>query len=310
MPAWISWLFPEQASTLASKVDSLYLFLVLLTGAVALLVFILITVFAIRYRRSKANAIGANIEGSVPLELFWTLSPLIIFIVIYLWGAVLYFERSTPPTGSMEIYVVAKQWMWKMQHLEGPREIGQLHVPVGVPVRLVMTSQDVVHSFGVPAFRIKQDVLPGRYTTQWFKATKPGRYHLFCSEYCGNQHSKMGGWIEVMSQADYQRWLDSERLSQPMTTGGSKLFNQFGCNSCHTAENTERGPSLYNLYSRRVPLEGGGSAVADEGYLRESILNPSAKIVQGCKPLMPTYQGQAGEEQLNELLEYIKSLKR
>ncbi len=310
MPAWISWLFPEQASTLASKVDLLYLFMILITGAVALLVFVLVTVFAIRYRRTATNRQGANIAGSTPLELFWTASPLVIFMGMFLWGAVLYYDRSTPPTGSMDIYVVAKQWMWKLQHLEGPREINELHIPVGVPVRLVMTSQDVVHSFFVPAFRIKQDVLPGRYTTEWFQATKPGRYHLFCAEYCGNQHSHMGGWIEVMSPADYQDWLDSERLSQPMTASGAQLFSQLGCGSCHTSSGADLGPSLYNLYSRPVPLEGGGSVVADESYLRESILNPAAKIVRGYKPIMPTYQGQIGNEQLNELLEYVKSLKR
>jgi cytochrome c oxidase subunit II len=310
MPAWISWLFPEQASTLSSKVDLLYLFMILVTGAVATLVFFLITVFAIRYRRTAENQKGANIEGSIFLETFWTGTPLLIFIGMFVWGAVLYYERSAPPAGSMEIYVVAKQWMWKLQHSEGPREINELHVPVGVPVRLVMTSQDVIHSFFVPAFRIKQDVLPGRYTTQWFQATKPGQYHLFCAEYCGNQHSRMAGYIQVMSPADYQAWIDSQRLSQPMPASGQTVFNQLGCSSCHSGESTGRGPSLYNLYGRSVPLQSGGTALAEESYLRESILNPAAKLVQGYKPVMPTYQGQIGDDQLNELIDYIKSLKR
>ncbi len=310
MPAWLSWLFPETASTLASKVDALFLFLLIVTGAVAVLVFFLVTVFMIRFRRRRPWQNGAYIEGSVPLETVWSLIPLGIFMIFFVWGAALYYERSTPPAGSMEIYVVAKQWMWKLQHPEGPREINELHVPVGVPVKLVMTSQDVIHSFFVPAFRIKQDVLPGRYTTEWFQATKTGRFHLFCAEYCGNQHSKMTGWVNVMEPAEYQNWLGSQRELQPMLASGEKLFEQLGCKTCHTDTDTEKGPTLLGVYGRTVELENGGSAFADDGYLREAILDPAAKIVRGYKPLMPTYQGQIQEEQLSQLLEYIKSLKK
>jgi cytochrome c oxidase subunit 2 len=195
-----------------------------------------------------------------------------------------------------------------MQHLEGPREINELHVPVGTPVRLVMTSQDAIHSFFVPAFRIKQDVLPGRYTTHWFQATKPGRYHLFCAEYCGNLHSRMQGWIEVMMPGEFQKWLDSERNTQPMSAAGESLFTRLGCGSCHGAASTSQGPSLHNIYGRPRPLQGGGSVVADESYLRESILDPAAKTVQGYAQVMPTYQGQLSNEQLNELIEYMKLL--
>ena len=310
MPAWVSWLFPAQASTLAPKVDYLFLFLILTTGSVLVLVFLLVAVFSIRYRRRLPDQVGADIAGSNILETFWTATPLVIFIIMFVWGAVLYFERSKPPAGSMEIYVVAKQWMWKLQHPEGPREINELHVPLGVPVRLVMTSQDVIHSFFVPAFRIKQDVLPGRYTSEWFQATKPGRYHLFCAEYCGSQHSRMGGWVEVMDPADYQNWLDSERVSESMVASGQRLFESLGCSGCHGPSDTARGPSLLNLYGRSVQLEGGGSVIADESYIRESIVNPGTKIVPGYKPLMPTYQGQVGEDQLVQLIEYIKSLRK
>jgi len=310
MPAWLSWLFPEQASTLAPKVDYLFLFLILASGAVALLVFLLITIFAVRYRRRSPDEVGADIEGSPMLEIFWTVTPLLIFLAMFVWGAVLYFERSRPPDGAIQIYVVAKQWMWKLQHREGPREINELHVPVGVAVRLVMTSQDVIHSFYVPAFRIKQDVLPGRYTSEWFQATKPGRYHLFCAEYCGSQHSRMKGWVEVMAPADYQNWLDSQRLSEAMVVSGQRLFRSLGCNGCHGPVDTARGPSLFNVYGRAVELQGGGSVIADEGYLRQAILNPGVQVVLGYKPLMPTYQGQLGEDQVTQLIEYMKSLKR
>jgi cytochrome c oxidase subunit 2 len=310
MPAWISWLFPQQASTLAPTLDALYLFLILTTGSVLVLVFALIAIFSIRYRRRSPDEVGADIEGSPILEIFWTATPLFVFMVMFIWGAVLYFERSKPPAGSLEIYVVAKQWMWKLQHQEGAREINELHVPLGVPVRLVMTSQDVIHSLFIPAFRIKQDVLPGRYTSEWFQATKPGRYHLFCAEYCGSQHSKMSGWVEVMGPADYQNWLDSERLSESMAVSGQRLFRSLGCDGCHGAADTARGPSLLNLYERTVQLEGGAAVVADESYLRESIVNPGGQVVRGYKPLMPTYQGQIGEDQLTQLIQYMKSLKR
>lgn len=308
MPSWLSWLLPDQASTLAPETDALFLFLVALTGFVALLVFILITRFAIRYRRRPGNEKGADIPGFMSMEIAWSLVPLLIFMGIFLWGAVLYYQRSTPPPDAINVYVVAKQWMWKMQHLEGPREINELHVPLGAPVRLVMTSQDVIHSFFVPAFRIKQDVLPGRYTTHWFQATKPGRYHLFCAEYCGNLHSRMRGWIEVMPPPDFQKWLDSERRTQPMTAVGESLFAKLGCAGCHTDTDTSRGPSLHNIYARPRPLQGGKSVIADESYLRESVLNPAAKTVEGYPPIMPTYQGQIGDEELNELIEYMKSL--
>jgi cytochrome c oxidase subunit 2 len=231
-------------------------------------------------------------------------------MVMFGWGAVLYVRNAQAPAGTFEIYVVGKQWMWKLQHPEGNREINELHVPIGVPIRLIMTSEDVIHSFYVPAFRIKQDVLPGRYTTMWFQPTRPGKYHLFCAEYCGNQHAGMGGWVYVMEPAEYEKWLTGGSSGESMAASGQALFERLGCNTCHRPEGSGRGPSLVGLLGRQVPLMDGRTVVADEGYVRESILNPRAKILLGFQPLMPTFQGQVSEEQLLQLLAYIKSLKQ
>src|SRR5271157_1541840 len=201
-------LWPERASTLAGHVDALYIFLLIVTGMMALLVFVLVIFFAARFRH-RPGVLAEQIEGSKPLEITWSTIPFLVFMVIFDWGAVVYFKERTPPADSTEVYIVAKQWMWKAEHAEGQREINELHVPVGRDVKLIMTSQDVIHSFFVPAFRIKQDVLPGRYTTLWFHATKAGTYHLFCSQYCGTQHSGMVGWIKVMEPSDYEAWMSS-----------------------------------------------------------------------------------------------------
>lgn len=298
-------LFPEAASTLAPGVDHLYIFLVTVSGLMMVLIAALIVIFAVRYRRRSEEQRAVQILGSVGLEVFWSVVPLGVFMVMFFWGADLYYRHATPPANASEIYVVAKQWMWKLQHPEGPREINELHVPTGRAVKLVMTSEDVVHSFFVPAFRVKQDVLPGRYTILWFEATKPGRYHLFCAEYCGLSHSNMIGWIDVMTPTDYQKWLGGGGTGATMAAAGESLFRDLGCATCHSRE----CPPLQGLYGRMVPLEGGGAVVADDAYIRESILDPQAKIVRGYQPLMPTYRGQVTEEGLLQLLTYIKSLK-
>jgi cytochrome c oxidase subunit 2 len=228
--------------------------------------------------------------------------------MIFLWGALIYFRERTPPRGATEVYVVAKQWMWKLQHEEGQREINELHVPVGRDVKMILTSQDVIHSFYVPAFRIKQDVLPGRYTTAWFRATKAGTYHLFCAEYCGSQHSGMIGQVVVLEPAQYQLWLSGGGASGSMASNGQNLFQQLGCSTCHRSDTQGRGPNLVGLFGKPVQLEDGRIVTADENYIRESILSPSAKVVSGFKPIMPVFQGLVNEEQLNALLAYIKSL--
>src|SRR5947209_390141 len=300
-------LWPARASTGAGNVDALYIFLVALSAFMSAAIFTMILVFAARYRR-RPGIKAEQIEGSTALELTWSVVPLAIFMVIFVWGAVIYFQERTPPRGATEVYVVAKQWMWKLQHEEGHREINELHVPVGREVKMIMTSQDVIHSFYVPAFRIKQDVLPGRYTTFWFQATKSGTYHLFCAEYCGTQHSGMIGQVVVMEPAQYEAWLSGGGAVGSLASNGQNIFQQLGCITCHRSDTQGRGPNLVGLFGKQVQLEDGRTVIADENYVRESILNPSAKIVSGFKPIMPVFQGLVSEEQLNALIAYIKSL--
>jgi cytochrome c oxidase subunit 2 len=300
-------LWPARASTGAGNVDALYIFLLLLSGFMCLAIFMMIVVFALRYRRQPGRA-AEQIEGSTALEITWSVVPLGIFMVIFAWGAFIFFQERTPPRDASEVYVVAKQWMWKLEHVEGQREINELHVPVGRDVKLIMTSQDVIHSFYVPAFRIKQDVLPGRYTTAWFRATKPGVYHLFCAEYCGSQHSGMIGQVMVMEPAQYQAWLSGGSTSGSLASNGESIFQQLGCVTCHRSDTQGRGPNLAGIFGKPVQLEDGRTVVADENYIRESILSPSAKVVKGFKPIMPVFQGLVSEEQLTELVAYVKSL--
>ncbi|HUK23556.1 MAG TPA: cytochrome c oxidase subunit II [Terriglobales bacterium] len=299
-------LWPARASVGAANVDALYIFLVALSVFTCVAIFTMILVFAVKYRR-RPGVVAEQIEGSNALEITWSVIPMIIFLFIFAWGAVIYFHERTPARDSAQIYVVAKQWMWKLQHEEGVREINELHVPVDRDVELIMTSQDVIHSFYVPAFRIKQDVLPGRYTTFWFRATKTGTYHLFCAEYCGTQHSGMIGQIVVMEPAQYEAWL-SGGPSIPLPQAGQKLFAELGCSTCHRADTQGRGPSLEGVFGKPVMLEDGRTVMADENYVRESILTPAAKVVKGFKPVMPVFQGLVSDEQLNALVAYVKSL--
>jgi cytochrome c oxidase subunit 2 len=300
-------LWPERASSGAGNVDALYIFLLLLSAVMCVAIFTMILVFATKYRRRRGISAQA-IEGSTTLEIAWSVIPMGIFMVIFAWGAFIYFEERTPPQDATEVYVVAKQWMWKLQHEEGQREINELHVPVGRDVKMIMTSQDVIHSFYVPAFRIKQDVLPDRYTTAWFRATKPGVYHLFCSQYCGTMHSGMIGQVVVMEPALYQAWLSGGTTSASLAVTGETVFQQLGCPTCHRADSQGRGPSLVGLFGKPVELQDGSTVVADENYIRESVLSPNAKIVRGFQPIMPVFQGLVGEEQLTALVAYVKSL--
>jgi cytochrome c oxidase subunit II len=230
-------------------------------------------------------------------------------MVMFAWGAKVFFDLYRPPAGAMEIFVVGKQWMWKVQHADGQREINELHVPVGRPVKLMMGSEDVIHSYYIPAFRVKADVIPGRYNSMWFTATKPGRYHLFCAEYCGTKHSGMIGWVTAMEPADFQAWLGggAGTATSPVAAG-EKLFQDLACNTCHQAGPQARGPLLAGIYGKPVELQGGGTVTIDDAYLRESIVNPQAKVVAGFQPIMPTFQGMVTEEQLLQLIAYVKSL--
>jgi len=301
-------LFPDQASIQAEKVDALFFFLVAVTGAVAVLVTVLIIYFAVRYRRRPNVPSPPRILGSVWLETVWSVVPFLIFLVMFAWGAQVYFVLTRPPEDALEVYVVGKQWMWKIQHPEGHREINKLHVHVGKPIKLTLTSEDVIHDFSVPAFRTKIDVLPGRYVHTWFRATKPGRYHLFCAQYCGTNHAGMTGSVVVMEPAEYEQWLNS-RAEGSLALEGRKLFLKLQCVSCHSADSRARAPVLENLFGRPVHLRDGRTVTADEGYIRESILKPQAKVVAGWEPIMPTFEGQVDEEDLIKLIEYVKSLR-
>jgi cytochrome c oxidase subunit II len=295
---------------MAPRVDNLYFFLLGLTVFFSLLIAGLIVAYAIKFRRRSPDSIGAVIHGGLMLEITWSVIPLMITMVLFVWGASVFFAMSRPPEETMNVYVVGKQWMWKFQHLDGQREINELHVPVGRPVKLIMTSEDVIHDVFVPAFRVKADVLPGRYTNIWFEPTKPGTYHLFCAEYCGTRHSGMTGQVVVMEPNDYQNWLSGGAGEGSLAAAGQKLFSDLACNTCHRPDAQGRGPVLQNLFGKTVELASGERVVADEAYIRESILNPQAKITVGFQPIMPTFQGLVTEEQLLELIEYVKSLKQ
>jgi cytochrome c oxidase subunit 2 len=301
-------LFPEQASTFAGSVDALYLFLVGMSAFFSILIATLVITFAVKYRRRSQDERPQAILGSLALELTWTLIPLGIVLVIFLWAAEVFFTIARVPPNAMEIFVVGKRWMWKVQHMTGQREINELHVPVGVPVKLIMGSEDVIHSFFIPAFRVKKDVVPGRYQVMWFQATRTGRYHLFCAEYCGTKHSQMIGSVIVMEPAAFQAWLGGGATGLTMTAAGERHFQQLGCVTCHRADAAGRGPRLEGLFGKSVALQGGGTATADEEYIRESIVNPSARVVAGYQPVMPTYQGLVNEEGLAQLVAYVRSL--
>ena len=297
-------LVPDQASTIAPQIDALFYFLTAVTAFFTIGIFIAILYLGLKYRR-RPGVKPQKVETSTQLEIAWTVIPLVLCIFMFGWAAKLYVQMETPPKDAMEISVIGKQWMWKVQHPEGMREINTLHVPVGRAIKLTMTSQDVIHSFYVPAFRTKQDVVPGRYVTEWFTPTKVGEYHLFCAEYCGAQHSGMIGSVIVMEPADYQAWLSGSNADIPIVLAGEKLFAAKQCNTCHG----QRAPTLAGLYNSRVELNGGSTVIADEDYIRESILQPNAKMVKGYPPIMPTFQGQLSKEEITELIAYIKSLK-
>jgi len=300
--------FPEQASAQAAQVDGIYFFMLAVTAFFSLLIAGLVVLFAIKYRRRHKDEVGVDIHGSLALELLWTIIPFMITMVMFGWGVKVFYNMYRPPAGAMEIYVVGKQWMWKAQHMDGLREVNELHVPVGRPVKLIMGSEDVLHSFYIPAFRVKADVIPGRYNHLWFTATKPGRYHLFCAEYCGTKHSGMIGWVYAMEPTAFQAWLGGGNASDTPAAAGAKLFEDLVCSSCHRDDALSRAPQLKGLFGHTVQLQNGATAVADESYIRESIVNPQAKVVSGFQPIMPTFQGLVTEEQLLQLIAYVRSL--
>lgn len=301
----IPWGLPE-ASSLAGHVDALFDTLLALCAVVVLGVFAAMIGFCVRYRRgSSANRDRAH-RQHLGIELTWTLVPFAMFLVLFGWSIKLWVELRTPPKDAKPIYVVAKQWMWKVQHPGGQREIDQLHVPLGQPERLVMTSQDVIHSFYVPAFRVKQDVLPGRYTQLWFTATQTGTFDLFCAEFCGTDHARMGGKVIVMTPADYAQWLHAH-AGIGLAAQGQALFRRLGCSGCHDPQAGVHAPNLDNLYGSTVPLSDGTQILADDRYLHDSIMLPKKDVAAGYQPIMPSYQNRIGEDDVLALIAYLKS---
>lgn len=300
-------LFPAEASTIAPWTDALYFFLLAMTLVGLLLVGALILYFSVVYRKEK-SPVATQVEGSTLLEATWTIIPLAIFLVTFVWGALLYFRIYNPPTNAMNIYIVGKQWMWKAEHPGGQHEINALHVPIGRPVQLTMISQDVFHSFSIPDFRVKREVIPGRYSTVWFEATEPGTYHLFCTQYCGTAHSAMIGQIVALSPDDYTKWTQQSTSGMSLAQNGERLYSSMGCNACHNGTASARGPNLAGVYGSKLQLTNGSQVLVNDAYLRDAILNPSQHITAGYAPIMPTYQGQISEEGLIDLVEFIKNL--
>ncbi|HXJ42361.1 MAG TPA: cytochrome c oxidase subunit II [Bryobacteraceae bacterium] len=309
-------LFPEAASTIAGQVDAIYAFMILVSAFFSLLIAFLIIYFAVKYRyrpgvKPNFKPVDDHSIGGMVLEIVWTAIPLGLSMIMFVWGVSIYFTQARPPADSMEIYVTGKQWMWKIQHMEGAREINELHIPINRNIKLTMTSEDVIHDFFVPAFRTKADVLPGKYTTEWFRPTKVGAYHIFCAEYCGTKHSEMIGTVYVLSESDYTAWLAAGSGEGSMAEQGQALFNQLGCGNCHASvvnNGIGRGPNLNGLFGSRVDLKDGGSVKADESYIRESVMYPQAKIVAGFDDVMPTFKGLISDDGMLKLIEYVKSM--
>jgi cytochrome c oxidase subunit 2 len=300
-------LFPPEASKLAPQMDALLFFEILVSLIGLTIVILLVTSFSLLYSKTR-HPVAVQIEGSTLLEATWTIIPLGLFLIMFVWGSLIYFRVYTPPANAMNIYVVGKQWMWKAEHPGGQHEINSLHIPTGKAIQLTLISQDVFHSFSIPAFRVKREAIPGRYTSVWFEPTTPGTYHLFCTQYCGTNHSAMIGDIVVLTPDDYKKWLAESTSGMSLAQNGERLFASLSCNACHNGKPNARGPSLANVYGSKLALASGGTVTADDAYLRESILNPSQHITQGFAPIMPTYQGQVSEEGVIALVEYIKNL--
>ena len=306
-------LLPPQASEFAERYDWLFWATSALTAIFTGLVFTLVVFLSIRYRRgNKVNRKNAP-DHNLLLEITWSVIPGILGIGIFFWATLLFAEAKSPPKDAMEIFVIGKQWMWHVEHQNGVRENNELHVPVGVPIKLTMISQDVIHSFFIPAFRAKMDVVPGRYTSQWFTPTKLGRYYLFCAEMCGTQHSEMVGYVTVMAKDEFAQWLQNggtrfEPAAMTMTGAGHRLYDKYGCGNCHGAKDSENGPSLYAIYGKTRPIAGQGNVVADDAYLRESIFEPYKKLTVGYDKTMAEYKGVLTEEEVLQLNAYIKSL--
>jgi cytochrome c oxidase subunit 2 len=302
-------LYPEQASNFAPQVDNLVIFMISVCLFFAVAICAAVIYFFFKYHRKRPDDIGVAIHGDLRLEIAWIVLPFFLLLAMFGWGAAIYVDYRRTPADTLDIYVVGKQWMWRLQQPDGRKEINELHVPVNRNIRLIMASEDVIHDFSVPSFRVKMDVVPGHYNNMWFRPTKPGRYHFFCSQYCGTNHAVMGGWVTVMEPDNYAKWLSGTAASGDPVAIGEKLYTELACNTCHTPDGKGRGPSYNGVYGSKVKLADGSIVVADDAYIRESILQPNAKIVAGYAPVMPSFQGLVTEDQILALTAYIKSMK-
>jgi cytochrome c oxidase subunit 2 len=304
---WLQFWLPS-VTRYGSRVDLLFVGLLVSSLFVAALLFGLMLTFAARYRESSDADRDDRIKKSWTWEVSWTTATLVGFLGLFVWSAHLYLNLTETHAGALPVYVVAKQWMWKVQHAGGQREINELHIPLGQPVRMIMTSQDVIHSFFIPAFRVKHDVVPGRYQDLQFTAEKAGVYHLFCSEFCGTDHSRMTGRIVVMEPHQFQQWLSQQDVGGTLAARGAELFRNLGCSGCHGNSTAVRAPPLEGLYNKPVPLADGSVAVADERYIRDSILLPRSQVAAGYTPVMPSFEGKISEDDLVAIVAYIKSI--
>jgi cytochrome c oxidase subunit II len=295
-------------SSAAVMTDRLLLGLLLVSAAVLALVFGLMVLYLVRYRHNSPTIRGEIADKTFRFEISWTVATMVVFFGLFIWGSFLYVEMFQSPKTALKVYVVAKQWMWKAEHAGGQREIDSLHVPVDKTVELVLTSEDVIHDFFLPAFRLKRDVLPGQYETLWFKAQKTGTFHLFCAQFCGTSHAAMIGTVQVMSGPDYAGWLARNGTSGTLAQQGQALFIRYGCDGCHGGHGTVRAPSLNGLYGSPVPLSDGTTTIADERYIRDSILQPRRQVVASFQPVMPSFSGVVSEEDLVKLVAYVQSL--
>ena len=303
-------LFPPEASTTAQQVDALYFALTLISLFFMVVVFLPILFFCVKYRRGSSADRSNPSSGSDIIEVGWTTLPTVMGLGLFVWGAVDYFRIERIPDNALDVQVVGKQWMWKIQHAEGKREINELHIPVDRTIALTMTSQDVIHSFFVPAFRVKQDVVPGRYTSEWFKPTRTGEFHIFCSQFCGTEHAQMIGRVVVMQPQAYERWLKTGEQTESIVRAGERLFYDRGCSGCHASNSTFHAPLLEGLYRKPVPLADGSMVTADDQYLRDSILQPAKQISAGYDNIMPSFSGHLSEEEIMQLIAYLKAIGR
>ena len=313
----LSWL-PEEASNLAGKVDNVLLVVTVVSVFFFLLISVFLVYYALKYRRRSEDDHTPYITGNIVIEVIWTVVPSILLMVFFAWGYIEFVHMKTPPQDATEVNVTARQWMWEFEYYDGKKTINELYVQKDRPVRMVMQSEDVIHSFFVPAFRVKQDVLPGRYTQLWFTPTKAGDFDLFCAEYCGTGHSQMRATVHVLSPEAFSRWMnkgkggteEAQAAELSPQERGKKVYQEKGCSACHSVDGSPIvGPTFKGLFGHKVELESGETITADENYIRHSILEPQAQIVKGYQPVMPSFKGKLTDKEITGVIEYIKSLK-